>query len=104
MKFCGKVGYVTTVETRPGIWEEQVTERIYRGDEIKNISRWGNGTGVNDDIDISSDIKIVADAFAFKHFSEIRYVKYMGAKWKVLNATPERPRISLSLGGIYNGQ
>lgn len=104
MKFCGKVVYVIMSETRPGIWEPQEVPRTYRGDVIKNISRWGNGTGVNDNIDISSDIKIVADAFAFQHFSEIRYVEFMGAKWKVLNATPERPRISLSLGGIYNGQ
>ena len=32
MRFCGKVGYVTTSETSPGIWEEQVVERTYRGD------------------------------------------------------------------------
>lgn len=104
MKFCGKVGYVSTAETRPGIWEEQVTERTYRGDVGKNSTRWKNGVGVNDDIDLSSDLSIIADAYAYQHFSEIRYVKFMGAKWKVNSAVPERPRISLSLGGLYNGQ
>lgn len=104
MRFCGKVGYITTAETRPGIWEEQVTERIYRGDVTENFSRWQSGEGVNDDINISSDISILADAFAYQHFSEIKYVEFMGAKWKVKTAKPERPRITLSLGGLYNGQ
>lgn len=104
MRFCGKVGYITTEETRPGIWEEQITERVYRGDTIKPASHWQNGEGVNDDINITSDISILADAFAYQHFSEIRYVEFMGAKWKVKSANPDRPRITLSLGGLYNGQ
>lgn len=104
MRFCGKVGYIITAETTPGIWEPQEVPRKYRGDVIKNTSRWQNGEGTNDNINISTDISILADAFAYQHFSEIRYVEFMGAKWKVTDATPERPRIVLSLGGIYNGQ
>lgn len=104
MRFCGTVGYIITAETTPGIWEPQEVPRTYRGDVIKNTSRWQNGEGTNDNINISTDISILADAFAYQHFSEIRYVEFMGAKWKVTDATPERPRIVLSLGGIYNGQ
>lgn len=104
MRFCGKVGYVTTEETRPGIWEEVITERTYRGDVLNNNSHWENGEGINDNIEITSSISILADAFAYQHFSEIRYVELMGAKWKVKTATPERPRITLNLGGLYNGQ
>lgn len=103
-RFCGKVGYITTEETRPGIWEEIVVERTYRGDTIRNKSMWQSTESVNDDINISSDISILADAFAYQHFSEIKYVEFMGAKWKVTSATPERPRITLTLGGLYNGQ
>ena len=28
-KFYGPIGYAVTVETRPGVWEEQITERSY---------------------------------------------------------------------------
>lgn len=104
MRFCGKVGYLTSEETRPGIWEDIITERVYRGDVVNNRSKWEKTEYVNDDINITSDISILADAFAYQHFSEIKYVEFMGAKWRVISATPERPRISLTLGGLYNGQ
>ena len=104
MRFCGKVGYLTTEETRPGIWEDIIVERTYRGDVLNNKSRWEKTEYVNDDIGITSDISILADAFAYQHFSQIKYVEFMGAKWCVNSATPERPRITLTLGGLYNGQ
>lgn len=103
-RFCGTVGYAITEETRPGIWEEQIVERTYRGDVIKNNSSRVSGEGLNDDIQISSDISIMADAFAYQNFAYIKYVDFMGAKWKVTSVTPERPRITLTLGGIYNEQ
>ena len=103
-RFCGKVGYLTTEETRPGIWEDIIVERTYRGDIVKNKSMWQSTEFVNDNINISSDISILADAFAYQHFSEIKYVEFMDAKWTVTSATPERPRITLTLGGLYNGQ
>ena len=28
-KYYGVIGYVETVETSPGVWEEQITERNY---------------------------------------------------------------------------
>ena len=103
MRFCGKVGYVTTLETSPGIWEEQVVERTYRGDMYKNNARWQNGESINDDINMTSTISFVADAFAYEHFSRIKYVQFMGVKWKVTQAYPQRPRIVVNLGGEYNG-
>jgi len=103
-RFCGKVGYLITEETRPGIWEDNIVERTYRGDIVKNRSTWQSTESVNDDINISSDISILADAFAYQHFSEIKYVEFMGALWRVTSASPERPRITLTLGGLYNGQ
>ena len=33
-KFCGTVGFVTQQETKPGIWEDQVVEKTYFGDEL----------------------------------------------------------------------
>ena len=31
-KFYGKIGYLMTVETEPGIWTERLVERPYYGD------------------------------------------------------------------------
>ena len=102
-KWFGKVGYAVTEETEPGIWEETITEREYYGDVISNRFKRQNSGDVNDDINISQIISIVADPFAYRHCSEIIYVEYMGGKWKVSDVEPIFPRLQLTIGGVYNG-
>lgn len=102
-KWFGKVGYAVTEETEPGIWEETVTEREYYGDIISNRFKRQNSGDVNDDINISQIISIVADPFAYQHCSKIIYVEYMGSKWKISDVEPIFPRLQLTIGGVYNG-
>lgn len=102
-KFCGNVGFVKTVEIEPGCWEEQTNERRYYGDLIRNTSRYQTSGGVNDDITINNNISIVADPYADENFQHMRYVVFMGAKWKITNVEVQYPRIILTLGGVYNG-
>ena len=101
-KFYGNIGYMTTVETEPGVWEETIVERPYYGDLIRNNSRFQSSGGVNDDINVSNTISIIADPYANENFQHMRYVVFMGAKWKVSSADIQYPRILLSLGGVYN--
>lgn len=103
-KFYGAVGYAKTVETSPGVSVEQITERNYYGDVIRNTRRLQGADKVNDDINISNEISIVADPYANDHFYAIRYVVFQGAKWKVSNVDVQYPRLILSLGGLYNVQ
>ena len=51
-KFYGKIGYANTVETKPGVYEEQIVERSYYGDLIRNTRRLQSADQVNDDINI----------------------------------------------------
>lgn len=103
-KFFGKVGYIGTVESEPGYWEEKAIEREYYGDITRNTSRYQNGGQVNDNIVINNILSIVADPYANENFQHIRYVEWMGAKWKVTNAEVQYPRLILTLGGMYNGE
>lgn len=103
MRFYGKVGFMQTYETAPGVYEEQITERSYYGDVLRNSRRYsGSSEKVNDDLDINNEISIIADAYAYQNFHALRYVEWMGAKWKVSSVTVERPRLILSVGGVYN--
>ena len=102
-KWFGKVGYAVTEETEPGIWEETITDREYYGDVISNRFKRQNSGNVNDDINISQIISIVADPFAYQHCSKIIYVEYMGSKWKVSDVEPIFPRLQLTIVGVYNG-
>ena len=103
-KFCGKVGFAITEETRPGVWTPTITEREYYGDVINDARRLQTIDQLNDDIVVSNRISIVIDAFANENFHSIRFVEYMGTVWKVTNAEVQRPRLILTLGGVYNGQ
>lgn len=102
-KWYGKVGYVETIEVEPGIWDEQETIREYYGELVKKSSKFRVSGDVNDDRDIAVELSIVADSYADLHFTSIRYVEFGGVKWKVNAVEPRRPRLILSLGGVYNG-
>ena len=102
-RFCGIIGYVLTVETEPGIYEEQVIENEYFGDVIRNSRRLQTTTKVNDDINVSNQISIIADPFANNNFHAMKYVEYMGAKWKITDVEEQYPRLILTVGGVYNG-
>ena len=101
-KFCGVIGYAVTKETEPGIWEEQIVEVEYFGDVIRNTRRFSGSAKVNDDINISNQISIIADPFANNNFHAMKYVVFMGAKWKISEVTVQYPRLVLTIGGLYN--
>lgn len=100
-KWYGEIGFAETVETRPGVWEEQITKHDYYGDVIRNTRRLQTAN-LNDDINVSNEISILADPYAYQNFHSIRYLEFMGSKWKVTNVEVEYPRLTLSLGGVYN--
>ena len=101
-RFCGKIGYAVQSETAPGVWTESIKERIYYGDETRNARRLQSSGHQNDDIEISNRLSIIADPFAYENFHAMRYVIYMGSEWKISEVEVQRPRLILSLGGLYN--
>ena len=104
-KFCGNIGYVETIETEPGIWEEKVVERLYYGDILNGNFRYQPSNNVNDNINISNRISIVADSYATENTQRMKYVNYMGSKWKISDIdTNSYPRLILTVGGVYNGE
>lgn len=103
-KFFGEIGFAEYVETAPGVLSEQITERSYYGDLLRNTRRLQAADQVNDNINVSNEISIIADPYANEHFYAMRYVKFMGAKWKVSNVEVQYPRLNLTLGGLYNGE
>lgn len=103
-KFAGIVGYAhETVETKPGVWSDQVVERKYFGDVIRNSRRLNEVEKVNMDISVGNSISILGDAYAYEHFFAIRFLDWAGALWTVTDVLVERPRLILRLGGVYNG-
>lgn len=101
-KFYGEIGYVIPTEKSPGVWIDKPVKRNYYGDVNRNTRRLQSTSEVNDNITISNEISIVTDPFAVENFHWIKYVKFMGAKWKITNIEVQFPRLILTVGGLYN--
>lgn len=102
-KWFGAIGFAKTVETNPGVWEERISEVRYYGDVMRDSRTLQTADQLNDNVNIANKISIVADPFAIQHFHDMRYATYMGAKWKVTTVEVQRPRLILTIGGLYNG-
>lgn len=103
-KWHGIIGYVKTEETSPGIHSEVVTERNYYGDIIRDNKRWSpNSNSTNEDLTLNAQFSIIADSFTSENLGYIKYVVYMGTKWKITSIDPQFPRLILAVGGVYNG-
>lgn len=102
-RFHGTVGFGQQGEVVDGVWSDTITERDYTGDLLSATKFAQQDEQVNDNIRLSNRIEIVADAFANENFSNIRYVEWAGTAWSVTSVEIRRPRLLLTLGGVYNG-
>lgn len=102
-KWAGKVGYGIEVRVKPGVTETKIIERNYTGDVERTSRRYQTDNNMNNDLDVSNEISLVADPFAYENFVNIKYVTWLGQRWRVSNINVQYPRLSLSIGGIYNG-
>ena len=105
-KWHGKVGYVmSSDETDPGIWDEPIMERSYSGDTFRNVRLLNNSSdSTNDNVNITTQISIVADPYATSHFYDMRYVTFQGKKWKVTNVEERMEQIQIRDEFIKLGQ
>lgn len=102
-KWYGKIGYADNVEVEPGVWEDSIVEHSYYGDLNRNTRSLQNSGGINDNINLSNEVSIVADPYASENFYKMRYVEFAGTKWKITNVEVKYPRLILSIGGVWNG-
>lgn len=103
MRFFGEIGYGISVMTKPGVWEDQITEASYYGDVKQNTITSRVGDNILPQSTFQTMISVVADAYALENFTAIRYVKWAGSYWTVTSVKVERPRLILMIGEVYHG-
>ena len=57
-RWYGAVGFAQTVETAPGVWQTEIEEHEYSGDQINLRGQYQNANQVNDDIQVNCNIEI----------------------------------------------
>ena len=104
-RFFGEVGYGNSVETPvdSGVWVDFIVEFPYQGDVIRKSRTLEDSDKLNDNITVNNQISVVADEYAFEHFSNIKYVRWAGVPWTVTTVEVRSPRLILNLGSVYNG-
>lgn len=102
-KFHGNIGFAEQYESKPGVWSNRIVEREYFGDVLNFFYTASNGSETtNDELGINNQISIVANEYAFQNFQFMRYIVYMGVKWRITKVDVNYPRLELSIGGVYN--
>ena len=104
MRFAGKIGFVRTVQNNDdSIWTTETTEKLVYGDILRDTRNNDKSSYLNDNFTISNQFSIVADDYTYHNLQYIKYVNYLGTKWRVtsVDALP-RPRLVLSVNGVYN--
>lgn len=105
MKFYGPIGFSAQIEMEPGIWQDKIVARMYFGDIKKNYRSYTSTSEMNDKIRIGSTlISVVSDGYLDKHIGEMRYVEYLGVRWKIQSIEVSYPRVEITLGEVWNGQ
>lgn len=103
-KWFGKIGFVLpTQEVEPGVWNSPVEEHEYYGDMTSNRWKRQSSGEINDNLNLTNVLSILADPFALENHSYIAYVEILGSKWKVSDVELQYPRMILSIGGVWNG-
>lgn len=102
-RFSGIVGFVESVETIPSIFEDKVTEVRCSGNFLDNTQRWEQNEGLNDDIDVTARLSVVVGPDLLDKFYLMRYVHLYGKRWEIKKSIQKRPRVIITVGGIYNG-
>ena len=107
-KYAGLVGYVTQEESGPGVWSSDENPKMMRGDIIRQSSSGQNdgrttSSKINTDVALNHRVSLIGDAYAFGNYYNIRWLQLDGLRWIVTSVEIQRPRIIVTLGGLWNG-
>lgn len=105
MKFYGRIGFVFgEKEVKPGVWEHEVVEKPYCGDVLKSSRTFTPADQQNDTFRVNNTVSIISDLYAQQNFASIRYIFWNEKKLKVTSVTVDYPRLTLEIGGWYDGE
>jgi len=102
-RFSGKIGLNRGYsEVSPGVHRAEIEEIDVRG-IMRNLSIRTPNAGVREGVTARHVLSIVTPERSVIDFTEAEYVIWQSQKWAVTALEYKRPRVDLTLGGLYNG-
>jgi len=102
-RFSGNIGFGADQVVSPGVHDEVITTRFYKGTVERDSRTFRADAEVVGEVSVSHSISIIADEYAIAHLQDVRFVEWDGGFWVVTSRELSRPRLILGLGGVYNG-
>lgn len=102
-RYSGLVGYGQQVEVEPGVWDTEDKEVMMKGDLLRQNANIQD-SGINDKVSLNHRVSLIGDAYAFDNYYNMKWVTVNGFKWAVSAIELQRPRLIVTLGGIWNGE
>lgn len=103
MRYHGNIGFGTSQEIAPGVWDDVIIERPYYGDVVRDTRNFTEADKVNNDLTIGNSFSIVADGYIFESLASIRYIEWAGSRWTITEVVQQTPRLLIRVGSVYNG-
>ena len=101
-RFFGRIGFVDTYESSPGVWSERTIAPTYYGDVLSDRRRYNSGESINDNIVLVNYISVVGDTFMLENYHTMKWVEYKDCKWAITAVELEYPRVKINFGGLWN--
>ncbi len=102
-RFWGPIGVTRgPVETAPGIFKRVIEEVDVTGQMRQASLRWPQA-GMREGLSAKHVLSVVTPEDSDIDFTEVVYIVWKSRKWSVTSIQYKRPRVELTLGGLYNG-
>lgn len=98
-----KIGYGRSVEVRPGVHEDVITEVVKMAEVKQRTEAFNVGGSIIPEYRTTTSVSVLSDGPAKVNYSDLRYVVYGGERWTIASAVVEPPRMTLFIGEVYNG-
>jgi hypothetical protein len=103
MKYSGKFGLGSTVETVAGVWEDVITEVDYIGDVVQSTEAFSLEGSVLPQYRTTTSVSVLSGGVDKEDYTDLRYVTYAGQRWTIASVVVEPPRLVIYIGEVYDG-
>lgn len=90
-------------ETSPGIYVTDIYEMIVSGEMRTQQAGWSDHN-INETVKARHIFSMVTPESTDIDLNEVVYIEWKGRKWTITSIQYKRPRVELTLGGLYNAK